>query len=130
MKQSDYKIAIIGLGYVGLPLAVEFGKKYQVIGFDIDINRIEQLENGIDRTLESNKEEIAAAKGLSFSSVIEDLNQCNIFIVTVPTPIDQFKAPDLKPLIKASEMIGKVLKKEDIVIYESTVVPRRIVSQY
>jgi UDP-N-acetyl-D-galactosamine dehydrogenase len=123
MKQSDYKIAIIGLGYVGLPLAVEFGKKYQVIGFDIDINRIEQLENGIDRTLESNKEEIAAAKGLSFSSVIEDLNQCNIFIVTVPTPIDQFKAPDLKPLIKASEMIGKVLKKEDIVIYESTVYP-------
>ena len=123
MDLQNKKIAIIGLGYVGLPLAVEFGKKYQVIGFDIDTNRIEQLQHGIDRTLESNKEEIAAAKGLKFSSLTADLNQCNIFIVTVPTPIDQFKAPDLKPLLKASEMLGKVIKKDDIVIYESTVYP-------
>ena len=117
------KIAIIGLGYVGLPLAVEFGKKYQVLGFDIDTNRIDELQKGIDRTLESNIKEILSAKGLRFSSKIEDLNFCDVFIVTVPTPINQFKAPDLTPLIKASEMIGRVLKPNDIVIYESTVYP-------
>jgi UDP-N-acetyl-D-galactosamine dehydrogenase len=120
---KEKKIAVIGLGYVGLPLAVEFGKKYSTLGFDINQKRISQLSEGYDRTLESNKEEIEASKGLSFSSSIQDLPNYNIFIVTVPTPIDQFKAPDLTPLLKASEMLGKVLKKGDIVIYESTVYP-------
>lgn len=120
---KDKKIAVIGLGYVGLPLAVEFGKKYSTLGFDINQKRISELSEGYDRTLESNKEEIEASKGLSFSSSIQDLPNYNIFIVTVPTPIDQFKAPDLTPLLKASEMLGKVLKRGDIVIYESTVYP-------
>ena len=120
---KEKKIAVIGLGYVGLPLAVEFGKKYSTLGFDINQKRISELSEGYDRTLESNKEEIEASKGLSFSSAIQDLPNYNIFIVTVPTPIDQFKAPDLTPLLRASEMLGKVLKKGDIVIYESTVYP-------
>lgn len=120
---KDKKIAVIGLGYVGLPLAVEFGKKYSTLGFDINQKRISELSEGYDRTLESNKEEIEASKSLSFSSSIQDLPNYNIFIVTVPTPIDQFKAPDLTPLLKASEMLGKVLKRGDIVIYESTVYP-------
>lgn len=123
INQNDFRIAIIGLGYVGLPLAVEFGKIYTVIGFDINESRIEELKAGIDRTKESNKAEIYSSKKLSFSSSISEISKCNIFIVTVPTPIDQFKAPDLKPLLKASEMIGKILKKDDIVIYESTVYP-------
>jgi UDP-N-acetyl-D-galactosamine dehydrogenase len=122
-KLNNAKIGIIGLGYVGLPLAVEFGKKYEVIGFDINESRIVELQNGIDRTKESSASEILSSKMLSFSNKIESIKKCNIFIVTVPTPIDQFKAPDLKPLVKASEMIGKVLKKRDIVIYESTVYP-------
>ena len=117
------KIAIIGLGYVGLPLAVEFGKKYDTLGFDIDKGRIQELMQGVDRTLESSSEEIAGAKFLTFSSDTEDLKSAQIYIVTVPTPIDQFKAPDLGPLKKASEMLGKVLKRGDIVIYESTVYP-------
>lgn len=117
------KIAIIGLGYVGLPLAVEFGKKYDTLGFDIDKRRIQELMQGVDRTLESTSEEIAGAKFLTFSSDTEDLKSAQIYIVTVPTPIDQFKAPDLGPLKKASEMLGKVLKRGDIVIYESTVYP-------
>ena len=120
---SQKKIAVIGLGYVGLPLAVEFGKKYSTLGFDINQKRIAELSEGYDRTLESNKEEIEASKSLSFSSSIQDLPNNNIFIVTVPTPIDQFKAPDLTPLLKASEMLGKVIKRGDIVIYESTVYP-------
>ena len=123
MKIVNPKIAIIGLGYVGLPLAVEFGKKFKVIGFDISIERINELKNGFDRTLESNSTEILAAKKLSFSFNINDLKNSNVYIVTVPTPIDKFKAPDLKPLLVASEMLGKVLKKGDIVIYESTVYP-------
>jgi UDP-N-acetyl-D-galactosamine dehydrogenase len=123
MKIVNPKIAIIGLGYVGLPLAVEFGKKFKVIGFDISIERINELKNGYDRTLESNSIEILAAKTLSFSFNTNDLKNSNVFIVTVPTPIDKFKAPDLKPLLSASEMLGKVLKKGDIVIYESTVYP-------
>lgn len=122
-KLNNAKIAIIGLGYVGLPLAVEFGKKYKVVGFDINESRIIELQNGIDRTKESSTTEILSSTMLSFSSKIDSIEDCNIFIVTVPTPIDQFKAPDLKPLVKASEMIGKVLKKGDIVIYESTVYP-------
>jgi UDP-N-acetyl-D-galactosamine dehydrogenase len=123
MAPLDKKIAIIGLGYVGLPLAVEFGKIYNVVGFDINENRIEELLNGVDSTLECRDEDIQKAKNLSFTSKLKDINDCNIYIVTVPTPINSFKAPDLKPLISASELIGSVLKKGDIVIYESTVYP-------
>ncbi len=132
MKQNDYKIAIIGLGYVGLPLAIEFGKKFKVLGFDINQSRIEELNLLTDRTNEAdlvgmkNAMELAKSNvglGLNFSANVEDLKNYNVFIVTVPTPIDQFKAPDLTPLLKASEMLGKVIKKDDIVIYESTVYP-------
>ncbi len=123
MSHQEIKIAVIGLGYVGLPLAVEFGKKYPVLGFDINNKRISELKVGYDKTLESNKTDILTSVNLKFSSNAEDLNKYNIFIVTVPTPINQFKSPDLKPLIKASEMIGKQLKKGDIIIYESTVYP-------
>jgi UDP-N-acetyl-D-galactosamine dehydrogenase len=123
MNLFDNKIAIIGLGYVGLPLAVEFGKKFHVLGFDINQIRVDELKKGIDRTLESNKEEIESSKFLNFSTNTEDLRSYNIFIVTVPTPINQFKSPDLKPLLSASELLGRVLKKDDIVIYESTVYP-------
>jgi UDP-N-acetyl-D-galactosamine dehydrogenase len=116
-------IAIIGLGYVGLPLAVAFGSKYKTLGFDINTTRVAELANGIDRTLESDFDKIKGASQLKFSSSIDDLKECDIFIVTVPTPINQFKSPDLSPLLKASEMIGKVMKKGAIVIYESTVYP-------
>jgi UDP-N-acetyl-D-galactosamine dehydrogenase len=120
---SQKRIAVIGLGYVGLPLAVEFGKKFPTLGFDINMKRIDELKKGFDRTLESNKNEIESAKQLSFSSDMNDLKNYSVFIVTVPTPIDQFKAPDLTPLLKASEMLGKVIKRGDIVVYESTVYP-------
>jgi UDP-N-acetyl-D-galactosamine dehydrogenase len=123
MKLSNKNIAVIGLGYVGLPLAVEFGKKFTTLGFDINKTRIAELNKGYDKTLESNKDEIQSSKRLIFSSDVEDLKKFNVFIVTVPTPIDQFKAPDLNPLLKASKMIGSNLKKGDIVIYESTVYP-------
>lgn len=131
MEIEKKKIAIIGLGYVGLPLALEFSKKYQVLGFDINIHRIEELSNGIDRTKEVNVNELksvisATSTGrprLTFSCDFNHLNNYNVFIVTVPTPIDQFKAPDLTPLIKATEMLARVLKIGDIVIYESTVYP-------
>ena len=116
-------IAIIGLGYVGFPLAVEFGKIYPTLGFDIDASRIDELKSGVDRTQEVNAAQLAESKNLRFSSQVSDLASCNTFIVTVPTPIDHFKKPDLSPLLKASEMIGKVLKKGDVVIYESTVYP-------
>ena len=117
------KIAIIGLGYVGLPLAVEFGKILDVVGFDINQSRIYELKNGIDRTLEVDKDELAASTKLIFSSKLEDLNTANYFIVTVPTPVDEYKTPNLRPLLAASETVGKALKKGDIVIYESTVYP-------
>ena len=117
------KIAIIGLGYVGLPLAVAFGEKRQVVGFDINTKRIAELRNGKDFTCEVSLEEMAAAAQLSFSNSLDDISDCTIFIVTVPTPIDDFKTPDLTPLVKASESVGKVLKVGDIVIYESTVYP-------
>jgi UDP-N-acetyl-D-galactosamine dehydrogenase len=117
------RLAIIGLGYVGLPLAVEFGKKCPTVGFDINEDRIQELSQGIDRTLESNEAEIKSSTQLSFSNQLQDIQACQIYIVTVPTPIDQFKAPNLIPLKKASAMLGKVLKKGDIVIYESTVYP-------
>ncbi|GMV78086.1 MAG: nucleotide sugar dehydrogenase [Chitinophagaceae bacterium] len=130
---EDAKIAIIGLGYVGLPLAIEFGKKYAVIGFDINQSRIEELSSGKDRTNEADLENLKQAlnlykttngtKGLSFTANAEILKACNIFIVTVPTPINNFKAPDLTPLIAASTTIAKALKNNDIVIYESTVYP-------
>ena len=107
---SDLKLAIVGLGYVGLPLAVEFGKIRSVIGFDINLKRIAQLKEGRDTTQETELEELQEAKHLSFSTNSADLRACNCFIVTVPTPIDRYKRPDLGPLIKASETVGKVLK--------------------
>lgn len=116
-------LAVIGLGYVGLPLAVEFGKKYPVVGFDINPGRLAELRMGRDSTLEVDSAELVEAKNLVYSSSLDDLKRCNIFIVTVPTPINEHKQPDLTPLLKASETIGKVLKKGDIVIYESTVYP-------
>ncbi len=123
LKLSEVKVAIIGLGYVGLPLAVEFGKKIPVMGFDIYQKRIDELKSGKDHTLEVSLEELALSTQLDYSSNLEDLKDCNFFIVTVPTPIDKFKQPDLMPLVKASQSIGKVLKKGDIVVYESTVYP-------
>jgi UDP-N-acetyl-D-galactosamine dehydrogenase len=120
---SDIKLAIIGLGYVGLPLAVEFSKIRSVVGFDINPKRIEQLKAGHDFTLETEPEELRAAKHLRFSANPHDLQTCNCFIVTVPTPIDKHKRPDLEPLMKASEAVGKLLKAGGIVIYESTVYP-------
>ncbi len=119
---KNKKIAIIGLGYVGLPLAVEFAKKYNVIGFDINQNRIKELQQNRDHTLEVSEEDLKATT-MNFSCDIEDLKTASIFIVTVPTPINQYKQPDLSPLIKASTTVGKVLKKGDIVIFESTVYP-------
>ena len=122
----QYKIAVIGLGYVGLPLAVEFGKKYETIGFDIAQWRIGELNSGYDRTLEVTKEalvDVVKTKQLSFSNNLADIAMCNIYIVTVPTPVDKHKKPDLSPLLKATESVAKVLKKDDIVIYESTVYP-------
>ena len=115
-NQEKYKIAIIGLGYVGLPLAVEFSKKYQVLGFDIDSSRINQLISGFDRTGEIESKDIFINNRLKLSYKKEDLNQSNIYIITVPTPIDKYKVPDLMPLIRASEMVGVYLKKGDIVI--------------
>ena len=123
MKAKDTRIAVIGLGYVGLPLAVEFGKKYLTIGFDVNCSRITALISGIDSTLEVDTAELESATHLSYTTDVEKLKTCNIYIVTVPTPIDIDKRPDLSPLEKASETVGKVLSKDDIVIYESTVYP-------
>ncbi len=120
---TGLKIGIIGLGYVGLPLAVEFGKKFPVTGFDINQGRITQLQSGHDSTLEVSGEELKQSPQLNFSYTVSDLESCNVYIVTVPTPIDEHKQPDLTPLIKASEMLGKVVKKGDVIIYESTVYP-------
>lgn len=118
-----YKLAIIGLGYVGLPLAVEFGKKYTTIGFDINEKRIEELKKGYDRTLEVDSEGLKASKNISFTTSLEKLKEATIYIVTVPTPVDIYKKPDLTPILSASKTVGKVLKKGDIVVYESTVYP-------
>jgi len=120
---DQVSIGIIGLGYVGLPLAVEFGIKYPTIGYDINSKRIGELRSGIDNTLEVEPELLASAKQLSYSDNINDLKPCNVYIVTVPTPIDEYKNPDLTPLIKASEALAKVVSRDDIVIYESTVYP-------
>lgn len=128
----NFKIAVIGLGYVGLPLAIEFGKKYKVLGYDINKQRVEELQSGIDHTLEADLEGMKVATalrkkdsdlGLSFSYDESELKNYNVFIVTVPTPINNFNMPDLRPLVKASEMLGRVVKKGDIVIYESTTYP-------
>lgn len=123
MNIQDVKLAVIGLGYVGLPLAVEFGKKRDVIGFDINNRRIKELQSGVDHTLEVESEELAQASHLTYTDQTSDLKAANVYIVTVPTPIDEYKQPDLTPLVKASQTIGATLKKGDIVIYESTVFP-------
>nr|PZN77699.1 MAG: Vi polysaccharide biosynthesis UDP-N-acetylglucosamine C-6 dehydrogenase TviB [Pseudomonadota bacterium] len=117
------RIGVIGLGYVGLPLAVEFGKHFETVGFDIKASRIAELKAGKDSTLEVTRQELRDAKRLTFTTELSDLKRCRVFIVTVPTPIDDYKRPDLTPLIRASESVGKVLKKGDVVIYESTVYP-------
>lgn len=123
MDFANPVIAVIGMGYVGLPLAVEFGKKYQTLGFDINPARLQELNNGHDSTLEVSDEELAEAGQLSYTAELDDLKAANVYIVTVPTPINEHRQPDLTPLIKASESIGKVLNKGDVVIYESTVYP-------
>ncbi|MBK1646552.1 nucleotide sugar dehydrogenase [Thiocapsa imhoffii] len=123
LRDPNRPIAVIGLGYVGLPLAVEFGKHRPVIGFDIDESRVAELQAGLDRTRETTPEELAAARHLICTSAVTALTDCRIFIVTVPTPVDAFKRPDLTPLVKASETVGQVLKPGDLVIYESTVYP-------
>lgn len=123
MQKDQLTIAVIGLGYVGLPLAVEFGKKRSVIGFDINQSRINELQAGHDSTLEVEDELLVEAKGLSFTTNVADLAAANVYVVTVPTPITEHKTPDLTPLVKASETIGKTLKKGDVVVYESTVYP-------
>ncbi len=120
---KNKKIALVGLGYVGLPLAVEFGKKRAVVGFDINQSRIDDLKNDIDSTLETTEQELKSATYLSYTTNLDDIKDCTIFIVTVPTPIDKHKRPDLTPLEKSSEAVGSMLKKGDIVIYESTVYP-------
>lgn len=123
MDLNNTKIGVIGLGYVGLPLAVELGKKYQTLGFDINQDRVTELLSGTDSTLEVSADELKEAPLLSYSHTVEDLKSCNIYIVTVPTPIDDNNAPDLTPLQKASEMLGEFVAKGDVVIYESTVYP-------
>ncbi len=123
IENKSVVLGVIGLGYVGLPLAAEFGKYYKVIGFDINKKRIEELKNGIDRTLEVSKEELSQAKKLFYTDNAEDIKQADIYIITVPTPVDEYKVPDLTPVLKASETVGKVLKKGDVVVYESTVYP-------
>lgn len=123
MQLDDKKIAIIGLGYVGLPLAVEFGKSRPVVGFDINLARIAELQSGKDSTLEVTSQDLVAAKQLSCSNRLEDIANCGVFIVTVPTPIDKANRPDLTPLVKASETVGKAMKEGSVVIYESTVYP-------
>tara|TARA_B100000282_G_scaffold286729_1_gene253569 strand:+ start:8119 stop:9378 length:1260 start_codon:yes stop_codon:yes gene_type:complete len=120
---NKFKIAIIGQGYVGLPLAIEFGKKYETIGFDINKTRIKELRTFVDRTKEASSEMIKQSKKLFFSYSLNEIMSCNIYIITVPTPIDNYKTPDLNPIKSASLMIGSILKKDDIVIYESTVYP-------
>ena len=117
------KIALIGLGYVGLPLAVEFGKEIETIGFDINLARIQELKQGKDSTLEVEPEELKKSIKLSYTNNPEEIRDCNFYIITVPTPIDGHKRPDLTPLEESSETVGKLLKQDDIVIYESTVYP-------
>jgi len=119
----NLRIGVVGLGYVGLPLAVEFGKRFNTVGFDVKTARVDELRNGHDSTLETDEHELAEATKLTYTTRLEDLKPCRVFIVTVPTPIDDYKRPDLTPLEKSSESVGKVLKKGDVVVYESTVYP-------
>ena len=123
MNLENVNIVVIGQGYVGLPLAIAFGKKYPTIGFDINLSRIDDLKNGVDHTNEASPQQLKSAGKLTFSSSINDIKECNLYIVTVPTPIDEFKTPDLTLLKAASKMLGEILKKGDTVIYESTVYP-------
>ena len=123
LNLRNLEVGIVGLGYVGLPLAVEFGKRFRTVGFDIKTDRVDELRRGVDSTLEVDATELAAAKKLDFTTRLEDLRACRVFIVTVPTPIDDYKRPDLTPLVRASESVGRVLKKGDVVVYESTVYP-------
>tara|TARA_B110001450_G_scaffold151475_1_gene141376 strand:- start:762 stop:2027 length:1266 start_codon:yes stop_codon:yes gene_type:complete len=123
LNLDNVHIAVIGQGYVGLPLAIEFGKKYPTIGFDINLSRIYDLKKGIDYTNETSPQQLSSVKKLAFSSSINDIKECNTYVVTVPTPIDEFKTPNLEPLKKATKMLGGILKKVDTVIYESTVYP-------
>ncbi|MDC0408192.1 Vi polysaccharide biosynthesis UDP-N-acetylglucosamine C-6 dehydrogenase TviB [Candidatus Pelagibacter sp.] len=120
---DDLKLGIIGLGYVGLPLALEFSKKKNVIGFDINKNRIKELKSGVDKNLEFSKEELQNQKQLNFTNSLKDFKSVNCFIITVPTPVDELKKPDLRPLLSASKMIGEIIEKGDLIIYESTVYP-------
>jgi UDP-N-acetyl-D-galactosamine dehydrogenase len=123
VQLDNVNVGVIGLGYVGLPLAVEFGKKFPTVGFDINTSRVEELIQGHDFTLEVSTEELASASHIQYSADVNKLSACNVYIVTVPTPIDKHKQPDLSPLVKASAMLAKVINKGDIVIYESTVYP-------
>jgi UDP-N-acetyl-D-galactosamine dehydrogenase len=123
LSLRNCRIGVVGLGYVGLPLAVEFGKRFDTTGFDVKVERIRELKAGRDSTLETTRQELRAATGLKFTTQMKDLRRCRIFIVTVPTPIDEYKRPDLTPLVGASHTVGAVLKKGDVVVYESTVYP-------
>lgn len=123
ISDGSVRIAVVGLGYVGLPLAVEFGKKFDTVGFDIKKDRLEQLRKGVDLTLETSGDDLAAATKLRYSATLDDLRDRDVFIVTVPTPVDKYNNPDLTPLYKSSETVGKVMKKGAVVIYESTVFP-------
>ena len=123
MNKKNINIAIIGLGYVGLPLAIEFEKKFKVVGFDTNKKRVLELQNGYDRTNEINKENLLSLKNLKFSSNKDSIDKSNIYIVTVPTPVDNNKVPDLKPLISATKVVGEFIKEDNIIIYESTVYP-------
>src|SRR5664279_2455685 len=123
LSLRNCRVGVVGLGYVGLPLAVEFGKHFDTVGFDVKPERIKQLRAGKDLTLETSRAELRAATRLQYTDQLSDLKRCKVFIVTVPTPIDDYKRPDLTPLVKASETVGKVLKRGDVVVYESTVYP-------
>src|SRR5262249_17203022 len=120
---ADARVAVVGLGYVGLPLAVEFGRHFRTRGFDINAARVGELERGHDATLEVSKEELEASQGLSFTTRVDDIRDCNVYIVTVPTPIDAYKRPEMSALRAASKSIGSVIAKGDVVVYESTVYP-------
>lgn len=120
-SSEEIRLGVIGLGYVGLPLAVEFGRVWPTLGFDIQPGRIQDLKNGVDRTREVEPEDLAAATHLDYTTELEALRPCNVFVVTVPTPIDAHRRPDLRPLLGATHTVGQVLKRGDVVIYESTV---------
>ena len=123
LRLQKCRIGVVGLGYVGLPLAVEFGKHFETVGFDVNPQRVAQLRKGRDSTLEVSAEELRAAQRLTYTTDLDGLRRCRVFIVTVPTPIDGYKRPDLSPLVRASESVGAVLGKGAVVIYESTVYP-------